>query len=109
MACELPCAQVEFHASTWFEEETKHPAGTPLYAVAAANSSGYVAAITFYYGVSRDQEQAQTWRTVIMAPELLPVTNTLLASPLYFWSVYMTMLAMEFESPCYRQPCRGAR
>lgn len=41
--------------------------------------------------------------TVIMAPELLPVTNTLLASPLYFWSVYVTMLAIELESPYFDQ------
>ena len=38
-----------------------------------------------------------------MAPELLPVTKTLLASPLYVDKVYVTMLAIEFESPYYDQ------
>jgi hypothetical protein len=37
--------------------------------------------------------------TVIMAPELEPVTNTLLVSALYWLMVQVTMLAMELLSP----------
>jgi hypothetical protein len=43
--------------------------------------------------------------TVIMAPELEPVTNTLLVSALYWLMVQVTMLAIELLSPpplCFR-------
>lgn len=44
--------------------------------------------------------------TVIMAPDEVPVTNTLAGSALYLASVYVTMLAMELLSP--PPPCVSA-
>jgi hypothetical protein len=46
--------------------------------------------------------------TVIMAPELEPVTKTFLGSALYFLRAYETMLAMALLSPpplCFRDFC----
>lgn len=58
--------------------------------MAAENISGYVAAMTFYkrdavsWVIQRPSDH-RSQLTVIMAPDEEPVTNTLLASPLY-WS-----------------------
>ena len=46
--------------------------------------------------------------TVIMAPELEPVTKTFLGSALYFLRAYETMLAMALLSPpplCFKDFC----
>jgi hypothetical protein len=58
--------------------------------------------------VSRIGEKEDRKLTVIMAPELEPVTKTFLGSALYFLRAYETMLAMALLSPpplCFRDFC----
>lgn len=64
-------------------EPYQQPAGTPDQDAPALKTSGYVAARTL----------------VIMAPEDPPTAKTFVGSPLYFLSVYLTMLTSPVESP----------